>query len=51
MKRELMKENIKAKYEEDSSTIKIFEEIADTWLSDKAVESIYNDLMRLKEML
>lgn len=50
MERKLMKENIKNKYEEDSSTIKIFEEIADTWLSNEAVESIYNDLMRLKEM-
>ena len=50
MERELMKENIKNKYEEDNSTIKIFEKIADTWLSDKVVESIYNDLMRLKEV-
>ena len=50
METELMKENRNNKYEEDSSTIKIFEEIADTWLSDKAVESIYNDLMRLKEV-
>ena len=50
MKRELMKENIKAKYGENNQTTKIFKEIANTWLSDKAVESIYNDLMRLKEM-
>ena len=50
MKRELMKENIKAKYGENNPTTKTFKDIADTWLSNKAVESIYNDLMRLKEM-
>lgn len=50
MERKLMKENIKNKYGENNSTTKIFKEIADTWLSDQAVESIYNDLMRLKEM-
>lgn len=50
MERKLMKENIKANYGANSPTAETFKEIANTWLSDKAVESIYNDLMRLKEM-
>ena len=50
MKRELMKENIKASYGENNPTTETFKDIANTWLSDKAVESIYNDLMRLKEV-